>query len=139
MEDNMSMLLVRKLAEQLDPRRYEQWFSRKTRFSIQDDCVTVHVGSPYLLTWVQKQFEPLLGQIARHVLGPSARLAWNVDATLVINADDSREKSGNDVDDGPRPVQTSVARKLPAGGAGCAPPRWTSLRRSAPVRHRSVQ
>jgi len=122
---------VRKLAEQLDPRRYEQWFSRKTRFSIQDDCVTVHVGSPYLLTWVQKQFEPLLGQIARHVLGPSARLAWNVDATLVINADDSREESGDGVDDGPRPVQTSVARKLPAGGAAARLPggrRYADLR-----------
>ncbi|QDU37623.1 Chromosomal replication initiator protein DnaA [Maioricimonas rarisocia] len=123
--------IAREVAKQLDPRRYEQWFSRKTRFSVQDDCVTVHVGSPYLLTWVQKQFEPLLGQVARTVLGPGARLAWNVDADLVMNAGNSQPESGDDAKAEPRPVQTSVARKLPAGGGNARPPggrRYADLR-----------
>ena len=68
----------------LGSKRYSLWFEGKIGLAVRDDLLTVAVGSPFLLNWMQKQFKEITTQAARAVLGPSARVAFAVDATLSI-------------------------------------------------------
>lgn len=68
----------------LGTKRYALWFEGKIGLAIRDDLLTVAVGSPFLLNWMQKQFKEITTQAARAVLGPSARVAFAVDATLSV-------------------------------------------------------
>ena len=68
----------------LGAKRYALWFEGKIGLAIRDDLLTVAVGSPFLLNWMQKQFKEITTQAARAVLGPSARVAFAVDATLSV-------------------------------------------------------
>ena len=68
----------------LGPKRYALWFEGKIGLAIRDDQLTVAVGSPFLLNWMQKQFKEITTEAARAVLGPSARVAFAVDATLSV-------------------------------------------------------
>ncbi len=68
----------------LGTKRYALWFEGKIGLAIRDDLLTVAVGSPFLLNWMQKQFKEIATQAARAVLGPSARVAFAVDATLSV-------------------------------------------------------
>jgi len=69
---------------QLGEKRYTLWFDGKIGLSICDDTATVSVGSPFLLSWMQRQFKDALTEAARHVLGHSARVCFTVDASLTI-------------------------------------------------------
>ena len=68
----------------LGAKRYSLWFEGKIGLNVRDDLLTVAVGSPFLLNWMQKQFKEITTQAARAVLGPSARVAFAVDATLSV-------------------------------------------------------
>ena len=68
----------------LGAKRYALWFEGKIGLAIHDDLLTVAVGSPFLLNWMQKQFKDVTAEAARAVLGPSARVAFAVDATLSV-------------------------------------------------------
>ncbi len=68
----------------LGSKRYSLWFEGKIGLAVRDDLLTVAVGSPFLLNWMQKQFKEITTQAARAVLGPSARVAFAVDATLSV-------------------------------------------------------
>ena len=65
----------------LGAKRYSLWFEGKIGLAVRDDLLTVAVGSPFLLNWMQKQFKEITTEAARVVLGPSARVAFAVDAT----------------------------------------------------------
>src|SRR5690606_17493550 len=69
----------------------------------QSDEVIVGVGSPFLLSWMQKQFRPKIAEAARDVLGPSARVRFEVDSELASSLE-SRAPAGpiaNSTDPGP--------------------------------------
>ena len=68
----------------LGAKRYALWFEGKIGLAIHDDSLTVAVGSPFLLNWMQKQFKDVTTEAARAVLGPSARVTFTVDATLSV-------------------------------------------------------
>jgi chromosomal replication initiator protein len=68
----------------LGAKRYALWFEGKIGLAIHDDSLTVAVGSPFLLNWMQKQFKDVTTEAARAVLGPSARVNFTVDATLSV-------------------------------------------------------
>jgi len=72
------------LQQRLGAKRFGLWFDGKTRLSIADDRLTIAVGSPFLLNWMQKQFRNDLAGAAQSVLGPSAEAAFVVDATLSV-------------------------------------------------------
>jgi len=60
-------------------QNYDHWFKNKTSLLIQNEDLTIGVASPFLLTWIQKQFRKPLSEAAQSVLGPSARLHFHVD------------------------------------------------------------
>jgi chromosomal replication initiator protein len=68
----------------LGDKRYTLWIDGKIGLSICGDALTIGVGSPFLLTWMQKQFKETMTEAARHVLGHSAHVAFTVDASLSV-------------------------------------------------------
>lgn len=68
----------------LGEKRYTLWIEGKIGLSICDDTLTITVGSPFLLSWMQKQFKDSMTAAARSVLGHSARVVFAVDAALTI-------------------------------------------------------
>lgn len=68
----------------LGEKRYTLWIEGKIGLSVCDDTLTISVGSPFLLSWMQKQFKESMTQAARSVLGHSARVVFAVDATLSV-------------------------------------------------------
>ena len=72
------MALQRELEQAIGPRRYEHWFDQKTILSVEDDELTVGVSNPFVLTWMQKHFRDVLADVAQNVIGPSARIRFEV-------------------------------------------------------------
>lgn len=68
----------------LGEKRYTLWIEGKIGLSICDDTLTITVGSPFLLSWMQKQFKDSMTTAARSVLGHSAHVVFAVDASLAI-------------------------------------------------------
>ena len=83
-ESELVTAILAELQELLGEKRYTLWIEGKIGLSICDDTLTISVGSPFLLSWIQKQFKETMTQAARHVLGHSARVAFTVDASLAI-------------------------------------------------------
>lgn len=75
-------LVSSELAEAVGQRTYEHWFQGKTTLEIQDDELTVGVASPFLVDWFQKQFREPAGQVAKKILGPSARVRFLVNPSV---------------------------------------------------------
>ena len=76
--------VLNELQERLGAKRFALWFDGKIRLSITDDCLTVAVGSPFLLNWMQRQFQVELTGAAQTILGPSAQSRFTVDASLAV-------------------------------------------------------
>jgi chromosomal replication initiator protein len=74
----------RQLRALLGERRHTNWFQKTARLEVHGDELVVFAGSPYLQSWLQRQFRADLLQAARSVLGPSARLTLEVDAALAV-------------------------------------------------------
>ena len=78
----MEAILI-ELKQRLGDKRFGLWFDGKVRLKITDDRLTVGVGSPFLLTWMQRQFREELNGAAQVVLGPSAQALFIVDIGLI--------------------------------------------------------
>lgn len=70
------------LQESVGTRRYQSWFSSKTRFTLSGDDLTVLAASPYLVNWLQRRFQTQIREVAERSIGAGVRLQWEVDATL---------------------------------------------------------
>jgi chromosomal replication initiator protein len=75
------------LASLIGQRQFEVWFRQKTRLVAEDDALVVYAASPFHQKWLQKQHRSSLAQAARTVLGASARVRFEVDASLTAVAD----------------------------------------------------
>ncbi len=84
-EDLTQAVLV-EIQERLGAKRYGLWCDGKIRLSISDDRLTISVGSPFLLNWMQKQFREEMKAAAQAVLGHSAQAAFAVDSTLAVGS-----------------------------------------------------
>ncbi len=103
--DRLAQLAQQNLQRALGQRRYSHWFDGKTRLSVIGEELVLVVGNPYLLSWIQKQFQPALRDAAAEVIGPAGRVRLEVDATLALGP------AANPAESAPR--QRSVARKSP--------------------------
>ncbi|MAT13918.1 MAG: chromosomal replication initiator protein DnaA [Planctomyces sp.] len=71
------------LREDIGSKNYESWFLNKVSLTTEQDELCIAVGSPFLLSWMQKQFRTPLSKLAHHFLGASARVSFHVDASLI--------------------------------------------------------
>ena len=101
--------ILAELKTQLGERKFERWFSNRTILNIQNDQLTVGVASPFLLTWMQNHFRPALLAAAQSVIGPSARIRFEVDE----RAGTSKESNGQRPHPSPLAADSSVG--VPAG------------------------
>ena len=69
----------RELEQQVGRRDFDHWFRNKTSLRADDDELIVGLSSPYVLSWVQSRFRPAVAAAAQVVLGPSARIRFEVD------------------------------------------------------------
>ena len=99
---NQHAALETLLRTTIGPQSHQLWFRDKTALTIRHDELIVRVASPFLSTWLQRQFREPLSSVAVSVLGPAARVRFEIDGSLVIAAN-------SDAD--------SVAAVLPRGGA----------------------
>jgi chromosomal replication initiator protein len=110
--DERSIDLSVQLQSLVDERAWQHWFQGKTRLETDADALCVTVGNPYLLTWIQKRFQPVLRELACQHIGPEARLRFIVDAAVVTDCAATKR---------PRAAtQKSVARTLPPPGSRSA-------------------
>ena len=70
------------LRDTLGSRRYQSWFAGKARFALAGDELTVYAASPYLASWLQRQYQPQIREAAQRTFGAGIRVQWGVDATL---------------------------------------------------------
>lgn len=68
------------LLQSLGPRKYQNWFGNSTRLELAGAQLVISVASPYLVKWVQKQFESELLKIAAGIIGPGVSIQYEVDA-----------------------------------------------------------
>ncbi len=76
---------------------YQLWFRDRTELTIRNDELVVRVASPFLSTWLQRQFRDPIGVVAASVLGPAARVCFEIDGELAIAASNGialRSQSG---------------------------------------------
>lgn len=66
-------------------RQFDHWFRGKTRLAIENADLVVYAANPFMQKWLQKQHRAALGQAARCVIGPSACVRFDVDATLAAD------------------------------------------------------
>lgn len=66
----------------LETKTYDHWIDGKIALSVADDELTIGVGSPFLLAWMQRQFTAAFRSAARDALGDSARLRFVVDGRV---------------------------------------------------------
>jgi chromosomal replication initiator protein len=85
--DNRNVLhdLRETLQQKLGPRRYQNWFGGSTRLELEQSQLVLHVQSPYLVKWIQKQFESELLSIAAQVVGPDVTVRYEVGTDVVLS------------------------------------------------------
>ncbi|MBX3436074.1 MAG: chromosomal replication initiator protein DnaA [Planctomycetaceae bacterium] len=71
--------IQRALVAQLGERRYGNWFE-KTRLEVCGEVLIVWTSSPYLQSWMQRQFAQTLQTAAGDVIGPGVRVRFDVEA-----------------------------------------------------------
>ncbi len=67
-------------------RAWGAWFDGKCAFTLAGVELTVRVGSPFVLTYLQRRFSGPLRDAARALGGPAGCLAYAVDAELLDDA-----------------------------------------------------
>lgn len=75
----------------LGERRYRLWCDQEISLQAAGERLIVGVGSPFLLSWMQKQFRQVMAEAAQAVLGPAAHVAFEVDARCSVGAKTSTE------------------------------------------------
>lgn len=101
--------IARALRETLGEKSYRHCFEGKTRFRVEHDEAIIGVGSPFLLSWMQKQFRAITAEAARSVLGPSARVRFEVDGQLAAELHQQENQ--------PKAKKESATTDKSAGGA----------------------
>lgn len=107
--------ILHELKAQIGQHQYEHWFHQKTVLTIDDDELTIGVGSPFLLKWLQKQFGRAATEAAQCVLGPSARVRFEVSAYAASSMPLQSGATGQSGINGSG-TGASAARALSTGG-----------------------
>ena len=78
--------LRQNLVSLIGERQFDHWFRGKTRLAVEDEVLVVYAANPFLQKWLQKQHRAALVQVARSIVGQSACVRFDVDASLAGEA-----------------------------------------------------
>ncbi|QDT38942.1 chromosomal replication initiator protein DnaA [Stratiformator vulcanicus] len=96
-EENPTVEIENTVRAALDGTTYRNWFGDKVRFELEDDLLIVRVGSPFLVSWMQRHFSGVLRDALRESIGRPGQLRFSVDGTLrtaTSQSESSGESSG---------------------------------------------
>jgi chromosomal replication initiator protein len=114
---------------------YQLWFRDRTELTIRNDELVVRVASPFLSTWLQRQFREPIGVVAASVLGPAARVRFEIDDSLALAA---AQVAGSDSSRQTTAIESSppatIALAVPPQTQGHAAPNSESTRSDAATR-----
>ena len=82
-EQAESARVLQRLADRVGPKNYENWFLGRCTVTVEGDEVRFGVGSPFVVSWMQRQFREAMQGTATDVLGPSARVRLDVDPNVM--------------------------------------------------------
>ncbi|MEX0727811.1 MAG: chromosomal replication initiator protein DnaA [Planctomycetaceae bacterium] len=68
----------RELQRRLGERPFRHWFMGKTTITVDDDLIKLGVTSPFVLTWMQKNFQDELDHAAAQIWGMQSRIHFVV-------------------------------------------------------------
>ena len=94
---------LRALTNVIGQRSFEHWFPQKTAVTIVGDECTILVGNPFLLKWLQKQFRAATQTAAESVIGPAARVRFDVPVQGEIPANSN---TGPNITTGAKPLSS---------------------------------
>jgi chromosomal replication initiator protein len=77
--------ILAEIKRQVGRKNFDHWFQSAV-CSVTDNHLTVGVASPFLLSWMQKQFRQAVTKAAESLVGPSARVTFEVDARAAQGA-----------------------------------------------------
>jgi chromosomal replication initiator protein len=72
------------LEESLGSKRYQHWFGTSTRLELHETELVVHVQSPYLVKWIQRQFESQLLELAARHAGPEVTIRYEIGSDVIL-------------------------------------------------------
>ncbi len=99
------------LAQRIGPQKFNIWFRRSTRLTLNQHNLTVAVANTFAANWIQNHFMEDLRVASQEALGHTAQIDMTIDQSLAI----SPNKSSS-------PETPAVALKKPATGPGLITP-----------------
>ncbi len=84
--EDLASDLVRELKRNVGDSNYRNWFEGKLRMTVRRDRVSLGVGSPFLLTWMQKQFRSSVTDAVESAIGPDVKIEWSVDTDVISHS-----------------------------------------------------
>ncbi len=84
--DEQVQTLLNLIQEKVGETDFKHWFAGQVSVTTNDDQLSVGVGSPFVLTWVQRRFRIPLTKVAQQVLGDSASVEFHVDPAVAALA-----------------------------------------------------
>ena len=72
--------VLREVESRVGGKAFDQYFRDKTSLTLGPDELAVGVASPFLLSWSQRHFREALADTARRLIGPAARVRFEVSA-----------------------------------------------------------
>ncbi|MCH7988967.1 MAG: ATP-binding protein, partial [Planctomycetes bacterium] len=101
-QDAQKQTILNDLQKRVGPQNYKNWFRDKIAIAILEDELIVRVGSPFLQAWMQKKFRAEVTATAQAVLGPSARVRFEVDAQRSLRGESETNLDPGSRDSGAR-------------------------------------
>jgi chromosomal replication initiator protein len=120
------------LLHRIGEKRYQLWCDKSMMLAVDAERLVIGVGSPFLLSWMQKQFRQIIADIAQTVLGPAAHVVFEVDsqATVLVASEPNRsadsrtlnekQTTNSETDFGVGSCSFGVARSGPVLGSVAA-------------------
>ena len=90
--DPTEVHFLEQLQRTVGERNFDHWFNNKITLECDGEQLWIGVGSPFLLTWMQKQFRQPLAEVAQLIYGPAVSVQLQVDSRLALSGE-----SGTDV------------------------------------------
>lgn len=80
--------IKRELESEIGARRFQHWFGTRTTLSFDGSELTVAAPSPYLATWIQRQFQGALEESIRRAVGVAGNVTYSVTEPVVLTPPD---------------------------------------------------
>ncbi len=95
-EEPLETKVLNELKRHVGKRNFKNWFHEKTTLTVSSDELAIGVPSPFLLSWMEKQFRSAILQVAQTVLGASARVRFKVDQLVSLERQEASKSTSTD-------------------------------------------